>query len=38
MEAIDEFQHSNPGLLVADPGREDKFGCTFSPRGYFVRA
>ena len=38
MEAIDEFQHSNPGLLVPDPGREGKFGCTFAPRGYFLRA
>jgi cephalosporin hydroxylase len=27
----------NPGLLTADPAREDKFGCTFAPRGYYLK-
>jgi cephalosporin hydroxylase len=38
MEAIDEFLPANPGLLIADHAREDKFGCTFAPRGYFFKA
>ncbi len=37
MEAIDEFLAANPGLLRADVEREEKFGCTFAPRGHFVR-
>jgi len=37
MEAIEEFLGLNPGLLTADPAREDKFGCTFAPRGYYLK-
>lgn len=38
MEAIDEFMRSNPGVLIPDRAREDKFGCTFAPKGYFLKA
>ena len=38
MEAIEEFLRSNPGLLSADSAREDKFGWTFAPRGYFFKS
>jgi len=37
MEAIDEFVRANPGVLRADVEREEKFGCTFAPKGHFVR-
>jgi cephalosporin hydroxylase len=37
MEAIEDFLGSNPGLLVPDAAREDKFGCTFAPRGYYTK-
>lgn len=37
MEAIDEFLAMNPGLLRADVEREEKFGCTFAPKGHFIR-
>ena len=37
MEAINTFLEHNPGLLRPDPSREEKFACTFAPRGYYVR-
>lgn len=37
MEAINEFVRANPGLLRADVEREEKFGCTFAPKGHFIR-
>jgi cephalosporin hydroxylase len=37
MEAINEFLRANPGLLRADVEREEKFGCTFAPKGHFIR-
>ena len=37
MEAINEFVRTNPGVLRADVEREEKFGCTFAPKGHFVR-
>ncbi len=38
MEAVEEFLAAHPSWLIADRAREQKFGCTFAPRGYFVRA
>ena len=35
MEAVEEYLKLNPDVLAADPAREEKFGCTFAPRGYF---
>jgi len=37
MEAIAEFVAAHPGFLSADVEREEKFGCTFAPKGHFVR-
>jgi len=37
MEAINEFVRANPGVLRADVEREEKFGCTFAPKGHFIR-
>ena len=37
MEAIEEFLRTRPGVLQADTVREDKFGCTFAPRGYYLK-
>jgi len=37
-EAISEFVGARPALLIHDREREEKFGCTFAPRGYYVRA
>jgi cephalosporin hydroxylase len=37
-EAVDAFLAAHPDLLVHDPDREAKFGYTFAPHGYFVRA
>jgi len=37
MEAIEEFLGLNQDLLIADRAREDKFGCTFAPRGYYLK-
>jgi cephalosporin hydroxylase len=37
MEAIEEFFESHPDLLDPDPMREQKFGCTFAPKGYFSK-
>lgn len=37
MEAIEEFLRLNPGLLAPDGAREEKFGCTFAPKGYFLK-
>lgn len=36
-EAVSEFLAARPDLLRHDTQREEKFGCTFSPRGYFLR-
>jgi cephalosporin hydroxylase len=38
MEGLEAFLTANPGVLMADPPREDKFGCTFAPRGYYWKA
>ncbi|MBL8770064.1 MAG: class I SAM-dependent methyltransferase [Phenylobacterium sp.] len=38
MEAIRAFRADNPGLLIADPAREAKFGATFAREGYYLRA
>ena len=35
MEAIEQFLEGHPGVLVGDPARESKFGCTSAPRGYY---
>jgi cephalosporin hydroxylase len=37
MEAIEEFVAKNPDVLAADGSRESKFGCTFAPRGYYLK-
>ena len=37
MEAIDAFVAANPGVLIPDAEREEKFACTFAPRGYFTK-
>jgi cephalosporin hydroxylase len=37
MEAIQEFLAKNPDLLAPDLPRETKFGCTFAPRGYYLK-
>jgi cephalosporin hydroxylase len=37
-EAVERFVARHPGLLVPDRARERKFGATFAPGGYFVRA
>ena len=37
MEAINEFVRTNPGMLRADLEREEKFGCTFAPKGHYIR-
>jgi cephalosporin hydroxylase len=38
MEAINTFVEDNPAALRPDRSREEKFACTFAPRGYYVRA
>jgi cephalosporin hydroxylase len=37
-EAVDEYVRSNPGVLRPDAAREAKFGFSFAPNGYFLRA
>jgi cephalosporin hydroxylase len=37
MEAVEEFLGASPGLLAPDIAREEKFGCTFAPRGYYLK-
>jgi cephalosporin hydroxylase len=37
MEAIEDFLKSQPGELEEDVPRETKFGCTFAPRGYYLK-
>ena len=37
MEALDAFVGSNPGVLIPDLVREEKFACTFAPRGYYTK-
>jgi cephalosporin hydroxylase len=37
MEAIEEFLEANRDVLAPDVAREEKFGCTFAPRGYFTK-
>jgi hypothetical protein len=34
---IDGLKELNSGLLLADPAREGKFGCTFAPGGYSTK-
>lgn len=35
MEAIEAYLAANPGVVTPDTEREEKFACTFAPRGYF---
>jgi cephalosporin hydroxylase len=37
MEAIEEFLEAHRELLLPDREREEKFGCTFAPRGYYTK-
>lgn len=37
MEAIEEFLSTHSGELQPDTAREEKFGCTFAPRGYYLK-
>jgi cephalosporin hydroxylase len=37
MEAVLSYLEENPGVLAADTAREEKFGCTFAPRGYYTK-
>ena len=37
MEAIEEFLSTHSGELQPDSARENKFGCTFAPRGYYLK-
>jgi cephalosporin hydroxylase len=37
MEATEEFLESNPGVLMPDRAREQKFACTFAPNGYYLK-
>jgi cephalosporin hydroxylase len=38
MEALEEYLAANPGVLVHDRGREEKFGYTAAPSGYLLKA
>ena len=38
LEAIAQYLEEAPGLLVHDRAREAKFGASFAPRGYYIRA
>lgn len=38
MEAIRAFIADNPGMLIADVGREAKFGATVAREGYYIKA
>jgi cephalosporin hydroxylase len=37
-EAIEEFLAAHPGMFVPDSAREAKFGATFAPRGFLIKA
>jgi len=37
MEAIEDYLSARPGELLPDTPREEKFGCTFAPKGYFTK-
>jgi cephalosporin hydroxylase len=37
MEAIEAFLGANPDVLLPDTVREEKFACTFAPRGYYTK-
>ena len=37
MEAIRDYIKTNPGVLIPDLAREEKFGATFAPEGYYVK-
>lgn len=37
-EAVQEFISKNTGTLIPDDARNEKFGMTFAPQGYFVKA
>jgi cephalosporin hydroxylase len=36
-EAVEAFVAAHPGLLLPDRAREQKFGYSFAPNGYFIR-
>jgi hypothetical protein len=35
MEALEDYLQAHPGELMPDTAREEKFACTFAPRGYY---
>ena len=35
MEAINDYLSAHPGELGPDTAREEKFACTFAPKGYY---
>jgi cephalosporin hydroxylase len=37
-EAVEAFLAAHPNALIHDEARERKFGYTFAPMGYFIRA
>lgn len=37
MEAIEDYVRVHSQELIPDSSREAKFGCTFAPRGYFIK-
>jgi cephalosporin hydroxylase len=37
-EAVEAYRSSHPGVLRHDREREEKFGITFAPNGYFIKA
>jgi cephalosporin hydroxylase len=36
-EAVEEYLANNPAYLLADDSRNEKFGVTQAPDGYFIR-
>lgn len=38
MEAVEDYLSSHPGVLAPDVARETKFGCTFAPKGHYLRS
>lgn len=38
MEAIREYVSKQPGVLIRDKAREQKFGCTFAANGFYRKA
>lgn len=37
-EAIDQFMRESPNTFIPDKAREQKFGITFAPNGFMIRA